>query len=216
MRHYAVGVEYDKDLVKYNQQWRIGIVERSAGRAFNALKNHIHLNPIITHSYPAANLTAASAQGATLEEKTLRTLEAAIVDGENDATNRRSGPYVLMIAPSNRFMIERILNRVPQEGITLQSSAIDAIQSVVIYNGWTGTRGKKTTAYGGVPANTAFLCNMAYREEDFQAWESQPLESTMGDGDVTRFILQQTVWDTYFGMYVNQTRAVQKVALPTS
>src|SRR5690606_4221832 len=44
---YAAGLEYSKNLVKYNQLWDVNIVERQAGIAHNALQNHIHFAPVL-------------------------------------------------------------------------------------------------------------------------------------------------------------------------
>lgn len=216
--HYGVGIEYTKDLVIFNRIWQLGLVERQTGIAYNALRNHVHLYPIINATYPAANLTAASAVGSDLMDKMLRTIEDGMVAGENDATtaNRRGGPYVLLCSTADRFRLERAFNRVGQQGIERQSSAIDLIQGIVAYNGWSGTRGKKVTTYTGCTSGTAFLISLNNRALDFQSFVKQGLESEQGNPDISRFILEQTVWDTYLGVYANPVGSVQKISLPTS
>lgn len=213
---YGVGLEYSKRLAMFNETWNVAIVERQVGRAFNALLNHIHFNPILTHSYGSSNQTAAATEGTTLPEKYLRTLEAAANNGAADNSNRREGPYALMVSVGDRFTVERALNRVPQEGITLQSSVIDLVPVVVAYNGWTGTRGKKSTTYPGVTSGKAYLVNLAFREEDFQSYVKQDLLEETGNPDVSRFVLEQTVWDTWFGAYADPGRAVQEITWPSS
>src|SRR5690606_18473359 len=163
-----------------------------------------------------SNQTAAATTGDTLPEKYLRTIEAAIVDSQDDTANPRNGPYVLLVASGDQFTVERALTVVPQQGITRQSSAVDAIRSVVVYNGASLTRGKLTTVYPGVTQGKAYLCSMAFRDEDFQSWVKQPLQSETGNPDVARFILERTVWDILFGMYANPLRAVQEISWPAS
>lgn len=216
IKHYAAGIEYTKDLVAFNELWAMADVERQFGTAHNALLNHLHFYPILNGSYAAANQTAASAVGSTLVEKYLRTIEDAITAASTDTSNPRRGPYTLLISSSNRFTMERALGLVPQEGFTLQSSAIGQIQRVVVYDGWVGTRGKKSTTYSGVTANKAYLIDMAYRGRNFKAFEKQPLQSASGGEDVSRFVLEQTIYDTYFGLYADVTAAVEEVTLPTS
>lgn len=216
IRHYAVGLEYTKDLIMYNELWNVGMIEREAGRAYNALLNHIHLSPILSASYGASNLTSASADGDSIAEKTLRTFEDAIMEASEDTENNRPGPYILLVSPVNRFQLERALTRVPQQGFTLQSSAIDMVSGIIAYNGWTGSRGKKTTSYTGVPAGTVFMIDVSKRAENFQSFFKQDLQSQLGESDMSRFILEQVIWDAYFGVYSNPTAAVQKVTLPTS
>ena len=73
------------------------------------------------------------------------TLEDAIEAGIADGTNPRRGPYVLLISTANRFMMEKALQVVPQQGFSIQSSAQSMIRAVIAYDGWTGTRGALTT-----------------------------------------------------------------------
>ena len=216
VRHFGAGLEYSKDLFIFNELWNVAIVERQAGIAHNALLNHLHFNPIISYTYAAANQTAASAVGSTLEEKYLRTIEDAITNAKADATNPRRGPYGLLISSSNMFMMERALFRVAQEGFTKQSSAIEMIRTVAAYDGWTGTRGTKSTTYAGVTANKAYLVDLANKDADFVSYVKQALEAAMGNPDVSRFIREQTVWDLYLAVYSNPLRAVEEITLPTS
>lgn len=216
IKHYAVGLEYSKDLIMYNYTWQVGMVERQAGVAFNALLNHVHLYPIINYAYAADNQTAAVTGAGSLENNYLRTLEAAILAGENDTTNPRRGPYALLISNSNRFTMERALTGVGQQTYEAQGSVVNAIDTVIAYNGWTGTRGKIATTYTGVTTNKAYLISLQYRDLDFQSFMKQGLQTTMGNEDVSRFILEQQIWDAYFGVYANPVRAVEEITLPTS
>lgn len=214
IRHYGVGLEYSDDLVAYNQLWRAAIVERQAGIAYNALLNHVHLSPILSYSYAAANQTAANTAGATLVEDYMLTLEDAIVAATNDTANPRRGPYVLLCSTANLFTIEKALTRVPQQGVTLQSSAIDQIRAVIAYNGWTGTRGGKSVTYSGVTTGKAYLIDIANRDEDFQSYMKNDLMQYGMQEDVSRF-MTQIVWHTRFGAYANPLRAVEEITLPT-
>lgn len=219
MKHYGFGLEYNKDLRIFNMLWNVGIVERQGGIAYNALLNHIHFNPILTHSYGAANQTDGTAlttfaTGASMPEKYLRTFEAAITASRTDTSNPRRGPYDLLVSSDNLFTVERALNRVSQQGFDVQSSALGLIQNVIAYDGWTGGRGKKSTSYGGVASTKAYLIHKGNRTEDFRSMFKQTLDMTMGNGDVSRFIEEQMVWDTYFGVYANPAAAVEEITLP--
>ena len=154
--HHAVGLSYTEDLFLYNELWRLPNIERVFGIAHNALLNHIHFNPILAYTYAAANKTDGTALtdfNATdeLPLKYLHAIEAAITAAVAD--NRR-GPYSLVVSTSNLFTVERALNIVAQQGFSKQSSAISRISNVIAYDGWTGTRGKKSTTYSGVTAGT--------------------------------------------------------------
>jgi len=216
MKRYAFGLEYSEDVLIYNQVNFMPLIERAAGRAFSAKMNAIHIDPIINFVYPATNSVAASADGTGVIEKTIRTLEDAIVEAETDTANPRYGPYVLLVGSGSRFRIERALSRVPQQNFENQSGAIDMISKVIVYKGWTGKRGAKVTTYAGVPANTAFLISLANRDSDFQSILKSDLHTDEGNADVSRFIKDQTVWSLIRGVYANPLRAVQKIALPAS
>lgn len=216
MHHYAVGLEYNKDLVMFNELWELPIIERQAGVAFNALRNHIHLNPFIAYSYGAGNQTAASSVGSSLPEKYLRTLEDAITNSVDDTTNPRRGPYYLLTNTSNLFTWERALRGVAQQGFDLQSSAMNMVQGIIAYNGWSGSRGKKTVSYSGVGANKAYLIDVGNKMRNQRSYIKQDLQSAMGNPDVSRFVLEQVIWDTYFTMYVDVAACAEEITLPTS
>lgn len=215
MKHYGVGLEYSKDLVIFNELWNVPIVERQVGIAYNALLNHIHLNPILAATYAAANQTAANTGGSTTVEDFMLTIEDAITNSKADTTNPRRGPYALMIAGAQQNVVEKALTREVQQGLASQSRMLDTIQSVIVYDGWSGTRGLKTTTYSGVTSGTGYLVNLQYKDQDFVSYMKQALESAMGNPDLSRFILEQIIWDTYFTNYANPTAAVEEITFPS-
>lgn len=214
-RQFAVGLEYSKKLTMFNQLWQIARIERAVGEAHNALMNHLHISPILTATYAAANQTAAVTTGVTTTEDWALTLESAVVSSQTDTTNPRSGPYILLCHPAQTFMIQRMLTRVPQEGFALDSAAVNFVSSVIGYSGWSGVRGKKTVTYPGVTLGKAYLISTAYKEQDFQSLVKQSLESVMGNADISRFIMDQVVWDVWLGIYANVLRAVEEITWPT-
>jgi hypothetical protein len=215
---WDVGLEYSKDLVMYNEMWRMAPIERGVGTAHNALLNHIHFNPILTATYTSANQTAGSSTATTVSallDEYIVTLEDAIVASQEDTTNPRRGPYTLLIAAGQQFRVSNALKRRLQDGINEQSDAIQAIRNVIIYNGWTGTRGAKSTTYAGVTSGKAYLISLQYKMQDFQSFVKQSLEAAMGNADVSRFILEQIVYDVHRGVYANPLRAVEEITWPT-
>ena len=214
-RQFGVGLEYTKKLVMFNQLWQIARIERAVGEAHNALLNHLHIFPITSFAYTAPNQTAAVTSGVTTTEDWFLTLEAAIVASQADTANPRMGPYVLLSHPAQSFMLQRAMSRVPQEGFRMDSNATEFISSVIGYSGWTGIRGKKTVTYPGITMGKGYLINTGYKSDDFQSLVKQPLESAQGNADVSRFIMDQIVWDVWLGIYANPVRAVQEITFPT-
>jgi len=213
IRHYGAGLEYTKDLVTYNRLWDVAIVERQAGIAHSALLNNLHFAPILTYSYGSANQTGAVSSGATDQEDILLTIEAAITASKTDTSNPRRGPYSLLVSSAQAFRVEKALFRVPQEGVQLQSSAISQIQDVIVYDGWTGTRGNKTTTYSGVTSGKGYLIDKANRMMDFKSYVKQDLRLDGEDMDASRFVTQR-VYDCYYGVYANPLRAVEEITWP--
>jgi hypothetical protein len=213
IRHWATGLEYSKDLVIFNELWDVPLVERQMGTAHNALLNHLHLNPIIAYSYAASNQTGANTGGATATEDLFLTIQDAITASKTDTTNPRRGPYVLLVSSADLFAVEMALMRVPQQGVSIQSSALDMVSAVVAYDGWSGTRGAKTVSYTGVTAGTAYLISQQYRGQDFRSFVKQELQNEGMQEDISRF-LTQTVWDSYYGVYANPLRSVEEITLP--
>lgn len=213
IRHWGFGLEISDDLIAYNRLWDIAIVERQAGIAFNALMNHLAFGSILDYSYASSNQTGAVTTGATDQEDILLTIEAGITASKTDASNPRRGPYALLISSAQAFRVEKALSRVAQEGVQLQSSAISQIQDVIVYDGWTGTRGGKSTTYAGVTSGKGYLIDKANKMMDFKSYVKQGLELYGEQQDVSRFLLQR-VWDLRMGWYANPLRAVEELTWP--
>lgn len=214
IRHYGVGLEYSKDLVAFNELWRVPIMERQVGIAYNALLNHLHFNPILAYTYAAANQTAANTSGATTVEDFLLTIEDAITNSRTDSTNPRRGPYALLVSSAQELVVRKAITSEVQQGLAAQSRAIDSIQSVIAYDGWSGTRGGLTTTYSGVSSGTGYLISLQYRGQDLQSYMKQDLMQDGMQDDISRF-LTQVVWDTYFGLYSNPIGCAEEITWPS-
>jgi len=216
---YATMLEYSEQAFKFGRNWDFPIIERQVGIAYNALRNHIHINPIFAATYTGNNATSASAIGSSLVEKYLRTLEDAAAAAAGDDTNPRRGPYALLVNSANRYTVERALTGgVPQQGLTVLSSIQAAITTLIVYDGWTGVRGNKSVTYPGVTAGTAYLVsiNPAVKMLNARSMTKEGLMSVMGNPDISRFIAAQRRYSTYFGMYVSPLAVAHKITLPTS
>lgn len=215
---YAVGLKYSKELVKYNQLWDVSIVERQAGIAHNALQNHIHFSPVLNASYSTSGgvgtrtETAASSVGDNLLEKYISTIEDAVQQAK--ARNIR-GPYVILTGSLNSLRARKSLLITIQDGNPAQSPVNAEISTVIEYDGWTGTMLGEEYAYSGVADNVGYLIGLSDRVNDFRSYQNQGLESMMGNPDVSRRIMAQTIWDLDRGVYADTT-AVQKINWPTS
>jgi len=215
---YAVGLEYSKTLVKYNQLWDVAIVERQMGIAHNALQNHIHFSPILLALYTTVGgigvrtETSASSEGATLLEKYISTIEGAVQQAK--ARDIR-GPYQILTGSANALKAQKSMLITLQDGNPSRSPVVSQLQGVIEYDGWTGTRGGMATTYDGVADNVGYLIGLSDRSNDFRSYQNQGLDMTEGNPDVSRRIMAQMVWDLDRGVYCDTT-AVQKINWPTS
>lgn len=216
--HYAVGVRYTKQMMVFNRTWELAEIEREVGRATRALFNHVHFNPILTHSYPAANQTAANTTGATIQENYLLTLEDAITASKSVAAtnNYRPGPYAILTASGNYFMWEKALTRVPQEGVELQGRVGSQVAALIEYDGWNGEMGDISASYAGVTAGTSYLVSIPAARRYLRSYVKQRLMRNPGDPDNSRFIVGDDIWDTMFGVYASPEGCVEEITLPTT
>ena len=90
------------------------------------------------------------------------------------------------------------------------------MNTILEYDGWSGTRGKKSTTYDGVPAGTAYLVSLAHRTEDFMSMFKHGLRRQMDQGSLLKFIMARTVWDVRFGVFADPKRSVQKITWPVA
>jgi hypothetical protein len=219
LMHLGLGIEYTEDLFLFNEYVNLPLIERWAGIAYSAMLNHYHFAPFLNYTYTSANQTAATdvvySSKEELPARYLRLLEKAVVNATEDTTNPRRGPYTLLISQSDVFNVHRALTAVAQQGITLQGDVLSMIDRVIVYNGWASQRGKLVRNYPGVTAGKAYLIDMSMRMSDFQSWVKLPLREQRGDGDMSRFVIDKVIWDTYFGVYANIAATTEEITWPT-
>jgi hypothetical protein len=220
---WAAGIEYSKRLFKFGSGFfQMPLIERAFGRAANARQNHAHLSPILEHTYIARQQTDGGAitkfrADASLVEKYHITIDEAIANSRLDATARRAGPYAILCAVGDLSTIRKALTNVDQRGFQLVSpEVIDSVRTIITYDGWIGSRGNESVSFAGVTAGKSYLINMSHREFDFQSFYSQPLMRESAGGDKTRFIVEQVVWDMWFGLYSAPSVAVEEITWPTA
>lgn len=203
---YAAGFEYTKEMKDFNEAFSVEILNRGIGEAYNALLNHIHLYPILSFSYQSANQTAY--QGETTDPTWVRvykTINKALADA---AKAKRPGT-VLLASTANQADIEMAIRGGYQIEGTMYPP-ISGIQSVVYYDGWEITVGKKTYSYDGVTAGKAYLIRP---KRGFKELLKQDLRVEATSGDLSRLIESQIVAYAYRGVYAAVEENVQEISL---
>lgn len=203
---YTAGFEYTKEMKDFNEAFSVEILNRAIGEAYNALLNHIHLYPILSFNYPAANKTAY--QGAAEEPAWVgvyKTITKAIADA---ARAKRPGT-VLLASTADQANIEMALKGGHQIEGTVYP-AISGIQSVIYYDGWETVVGKKTYSYPGVTPGKAYLIRP---KRGFKELVKQDLRVEATSGDLSRLVESQIVAYAYRGVYAAIEENVQEIAL---
>lgn len=203
---YAAGFEYTKEMKDFNETFSVEILNRGIGEAYNALLNHIHLYPILSFTYPSGNKTTyQGAAGDPTWVGVYKTLNKAIAD---TAKAKRPGT-VLLASTANQADIEMAIRGGHQIEGTVYP-AISGIQSVIYYDGWEVTVGKKSYSYNGVTAGKAYLIRP---KRGFKELLKQDLRVEATSGDLSRLVESQIVGYAYRGVYAAITENVQEISL---
>ena len=213
---YAAGFEFTEKMILFNQTFSMEELERAFGEAYNALLNHIHLSPIITHSYSGANATGAkyidpegkplaSATGAHPLLSMRATLSAAIEDA---AKERRPG-NILIIASTNQRIIQDALAAMHVRGTDY--GPVGGIDTIIAYDGWSTRVGKRLYTYEGADVAKAWLVRP---RRGFKELIKYDLMIDAEDADLSRLVDTQVVGRAYRGIYAALQENVQEIELP--
>lgn len=203
---YTAGFEYTKEMKDFNEAFSVEILNRGMGEAYNALLNHIHLSPIVGFNYKSANKTSyQGASGDLAWVGVYKTLTKAISDA---AVAKRPGT-VLLASTADQANIEMALKGGHQIEGTVYP-AISGIQSVIYYDGWEVTVGKKSYSYSGVTPGKAYLIRP---KRGFKELVKQDLRIEATSGDLSRLIESQIVGYAYRGVYAAVEENVQEISL---
>lgn len=210
---YAAGFEYTEDMILYDKTWERNELDRSMGEAYNALLNHIHLNPILSYNYPEKNKTAADTSGSTLLERYRNTIKAGLIHAAQDRntdTRAPRRPSVLLAHSSRRWDIEEALQRF-QVGGTVYP-AIGQIDTLIFYDGWTVTVGETTYEYAGCAPDKAYLIEP---KKYYRELIKHDLRVDAAGADLTRLVEQQIVGRARRGVVASPANSVEEITLPS-
>jgi len=210
IQEYTAGFEYTKELIDFNEMFRIELINQAIGQAYNALLNHIHLYPIFSYNnYKNKNVTTWKGEtGDPLWLGIYKTLRQAIID----ATLAKRPATVLLASPADRFDIELAL----RGGFTIEGTtypALSGIDTIIYYEGWQGTMNGKPYEYKGVPQGEAYLIRP---KQGFKELVKKDLTIETTSGDLTRLVEAQIIAYAYRGVFAALDENVQKVKIRAS
>jgi hypothetical protein len=222
IRTYSAGFEYTEDLIEYNMGWSIELLNKSMGRAYNALLNHVYLYPIISYSYTSANQTPANTMfdspayadvdGYTKHVLNIRQtlIDAKQATLEKDSYGKnRAGSTIILCSSTDEQYITEALNGFTVRGTVYQP--LTGISKIIVYDGWSETVKGETTSYTGVTAGTCYLIKpKTYMKELIK----HGLIVDSDNADLSRLIEQQIIGRSRIGVYAGIANSVEEITLP--
>lgn len=206
IRTYSTGFEYTKKMIDFNETFNVELLNKSMGEAYNALLNHLHLYPIIGYTYKAANKTAF--QGGEGDPVWLGMYKTFVQAVKDTRTAKRPGT-VLLANSADAMDIEMAL----RGGHQIEGSiypAIPGINSIIYYDGWETTVGKKHYEYKGVESGKAYLIRP---KRGFKELIKRDYTIETGNKDVSRLVEEQIVAYCYRGVFAAIDENVQEITL---
>ena len=203
---YTAGFEYTKQMVDFNQSFQVEMLNKSIGQAYNALCNHLHFSPIIDFAYKTANKTAY--KGETTDQPWVR-LYQTIKEGMKRTVVAKRPATVLLASKANQIDIETAIRGGYQINGTVYPP-ISGINTVIYYDGWDETVGKKKTTYAGCPTDKIYLIRP---KRGFKELLKQDLRIESNTGDITRLVEEQIVGYSYRGVFAAVEENVQELTI---
>jgi hypothetical protein len=195
---WAAGLEYDEDIIEYNQTWRVSDIGVAFGEAYNKLLNHIHLYPIISGTYTTTG-GGLAAQFAKQNDPVAGAAQLIAYDTSIAKTLTNA----LQVLPNGVIMLINSFDQLALEAALIGDMYADnsagpakrrlTMDNAIVYDGETVTVGNKTYTYGGVPQGFVFLLTP---KRNFVEYIKHELRIDSDDGDLSRLILTQVVGRT--------------------
>jgi hypothetical protein len=196
-------------MIMYNETWKFEELNRSFGESYNAVLNHLHLGPILGYAYAAGNKTAATNVQSDFLMEVRETLRAAL---QKSVITQRPAS-VLLASIADKFTIEDALSL--NQNTTGQSLKRigDSITTIIYYDGFSVTVGKKTYVYPGVTPGKIYGI---FPKRFFRSLVKHDLKIDFDNADISRLIEKQVVGRCRLGVYADLARSVEEITLPTS
>ncbi|MGV8164641.1 MAG: hypothetical protein ACLKAK_07275 [Alkaliphilus sp.] len=198
---FAAGFEYTKEIVDFNESFRVELLNRAIGEAHNALLNDIHLKPVLSFTFAAGNKTAYVAP--PVGQPAWVGIRDTLVKAQKEATRKKRPGSVLLANPVMQAEIELALRGGHLVDGT-QYPPIGGIQNVIYYDG------DERHGYTGVTEAKAYLIRP---QRGFKELVKQDLRVEAQTGDLSRLVQEQIVAYAHRGVYAAVEENVQEIAL---
>jgi hypothetical protein len=205
LKTFATGFEYTKEMIDYNQTFKVEILNKSVGESYNALLNHIHLYPIIGYSYKATNKTAFKGVAG---DPTWLGIWKTLSEANKDTVKAKRPCNVLLASSADKMDIEMAIKGGHQLDGSVYPS-LSGVSTIVYYDGWEVSVGSKSYEYKGVEPGKAYLIRP---KRGFKELVKRDLTTETGNKDVSRLIEDQIIAYCYRGVFAAIEENVQEVS----
>lgn len=207
---YASGLEITEDMVEYNQNYKIELVDKKFGREVNKLRNKVEFAPILDI---LENGTGTGAQGEATEAMSVRinkTLQKGIIDYK-----KKEGVInkpILYANSQDKFKLEGAMEGFRTADGENLPNLRGEFEDIVYYDGFESVQiGEKVHDFPGVTVGKVALVEPKRKAV---VYEKHDLRVDADNGDLSRLIENQIVGRLRFGVYIAAEDIVQKVTLP--
>ncbi|MGP1530056.1 MAG: hypothetical protein ACTTI3_06925 [Treponema sp.] len=137
LKTFAAGYSLSRDMVLFNEFWKIPQLNKALGIASNTALDHVHLSPIFTHSYSGKALTSKVSTSKSDLENVWLTVRKGLQDalGRVNAHGYRLRPTVALCNSATAMDVEAAVNGMLQNGSQLGALGqikIDLFDNAVI------------------------------------------------------------------------------------
>lgn len=208
IKTFTTGFEVTKKMIDFNESFKIEMLNKEMGQAYNALLNHIHLGPIVNYTkYKAANKTAYVAPTGEGVPAWVG-VHNAIKEGIKKSRLEGRPGNVLVAHSSDEYEIMDAL----QGGLVNNTNypKITGITEVIFYDGWSTTVGKKTYTYEGATPGKVHLVRP---KQGFKELIKRDYTIEKGNADISRLIEEQIVAHAYRGVFAALDENVQEIEI---
>lgn len=220
IREAAAGIQYTQRMIDFNYLSQIEDSNLDFGRAWNAMLNHKAFGPLLTFTYPAANITAADATaGVTYQERIRNTLRAAQRHAKMalaaDGTPKSRAWNYLLCHPTDTADIRDALAY--RTGANLNPLASVDDFTIIEYEGWSTTLNygtvNKVFSYPGVTPKTCYGIRAG---TGLIFLEKLDLAFAQDNADLSRLIAKQIVGRGLHGFLADVSATAERMTLPAS
>lgn len=200
---WTTGMEYNEDIVEFNETWKVTEIAVAFGEAYNKILNHLHLGPIVTGTFvtTAGGIAAQKAKQEAVNGTGAAQLIAFATDIaatlQNAVTVLPKGTIMLINSADENRIDEAIASAMYADFSPALVKRKFAAITKLAYDGDSAVVRKKTYTYPGVTLGDAYLL---VPKQNFVEYEKHGLRVDSNDGDLTRLVLSQVVGRTRRGV----------------